>query len=401
MFFWWVLVVPAVLQACKRISPPYSKNAIAEPPMKRAKRVAFCENTSTEAFIPEDIFVTIFTFIFNQIRVKKTNIHPAKAFNLVSKQWYNRVHSASFQALLRTHPRTSLLILKHGYLSGEDFEGRNANLVKAASALINIPTAFKLLFNARSPLALASLAALPVFKTGMSKATYKIWLRYAVRHSHFTGNIVPIGVRSIPCERRRFARTPRSVIARHLNSVENYTLEGLSVSELTMLLIMEDVFKPDYFTKIFNFTTKQISLAYKTNMIKSKVQFLLDSLRNLKLPGSKTNGLFITLLHPLFLAAYIGEIKFIDFIQLNYTCIRQGYLNSDQSELLDVVEAISNRQITQLPVECIPAAKRSILRMSTFKFLGFSKKKIKARSQLILANSNISDQIRSIVTKYL
>jgi len=162
-FAFLVFILSSAL-ACKRI---HTVNPIDSNKNVRCKLMdVFFDNY---LFIPTEIFVLIFSHLFDSIKTAKARKDPLHYYRYVSSHWRFALTTPEFQTLTRSHPRSALILLKKTYLVRKNF---NLDLLKACKTLIDVDSARKILVNTSSSGVFAHLSDGLCLEPGQTPAQF-------------------------------------------------------------------------------------------------------------------------------------------------------------------------------------------------------------------------------------
>lgn len=367
----------------------------AAPPAKRLKTassnemVQFVEPEITNLFIPVDIMRLIFVHIFDELPIKRTMQDPLLKYQLVCREWLNRLKSIEFTDFKISHPRFALLMLKIRYDMDNDF---NHTLLQVASPIVDISVAMRLLLTAKSLQSIIHLSTLPVFLKEFSKKAYNLWLRFGYKRKFISHNLLPKGTRLGSIKRRE-----RKYFCVAFSSISELVLDKIPTVDILKLFFLEHVYKPGnwHFSLIYDFIADQINMAYESGA-HELAEPLIQGL-NITLPKSLMNGLFYILGSSMFIACYTGDRGYFSFLNINLPVMIQNTASKNDQEVLSLFDSFVKGDIEEYPADQLEKVKDIVKFRKVFGYRGFSFGKIKSRRQAILNDPTTPAHIKAMV----
>lgn len=347
-------------------------------------------------YLPLEVFIEIFVFIFDMTSLKRTFIDPILPYKLVSWSWYEYCKSDEFQSYMMKHPRMALLKLR---LSHDIERNGNIDLLHTCKDLVNVETSRKLVLKAKSTTVFEQLWILPIFRsTSLSGRAYKRLLINAV-------NKGVIGRPLVPPITQNFEDDPRSVIEIHLESLLDepaLIIDQVDLVQLLKLAYFDDMFRPNELSYPFQLINHQITIAYHTGQ-QAKVKHVLDAIRLVFLPHRAENLMYVCMEYSAFIAAYIGDQEFLKFISLDYEAIMMcsGVIAKEDEVFVGALSSVQSGEAESYPVGALPAVKELFESNMFDEQLGFDRRRIVARSEEILEDPLVSEEIKRIVFEHL
>lgn len=351
------------------------------------------EPVSSNLFIPVDIMHLIFTHVFDELPLKKTMLDPLKKYRLVCKEWLARLISSEFTEFTLSHPKYALLKLKRLYSVDSDSKRK---LLHAASPIIDISVAMRLLFTATSGKSVASLSTLPAFLRDMSKKACNLHLRFGFRKNLLSRLLLPKDTKLGNIKRKE-----RKIMINFLINTDYFVLDEIPIVDVLKLCLLEHIYKPHKFSLMNYFVAEQINDIYRVcghgiakPLIKDPKP-LIQGL-NYVLPKSQINGLFYTLGFSMFIACYIGEREYFKFLDIDIPLMIQQTQKSKYQEVLKIFDSFVKGDLEEYPADQLDKVK-NIVRDRSVGFTGFEREDIRARSQVIFNDLTTPAPIRAMV----
>lgn len=336
-------------------------------------------------WLPEEIFCEIFSHVFDDLPLTRLEENPVSSYNLVSKHWNTQLKSSLFRQTMQRHPRMALQLL-HRNLACED-----ADLVRACAENIDGVLAFKLIFNALSVDALINLTHLPVLiDMNLSRDEYNYQLKYGVEKAHITGVIVPHDSFEVKLNSRK------AFLHHFMDLGSSVCLDKVCPIQILKLMVIEDLFDAIGMTWIYSFVVRQISLCYHEQRM-DDAKKLLDGIRRLTLPKSKTYALKVVSMYQLFLAAYIGDRGFTTFVNPNFDIMVNDSNNTISKLFFQTLKDFHDAKIDQFPSDLLYTAAGVLRIRKWYGTLGFSLERIRFRSMTLLQENGLPHNCRSVV----
>lgn len=378
-----------------------SGNRYGEPSSKRmrlnnevVKHIDLNEEASTWDSLPIEIIIEIFSRLWDTLTSKGFVANPLMKYRLVSEAWNNALNDHQFMRATMNHPRYALSLLKSKHCQ----QHRDYNsLLMAAKDFIGLDDSLQCLIKMRNLKTIVSFGIITAMKKPLRSRHYDFILGLASRRNYIFQH--PGDIDHKPLDRED--------VLYHFAVRNRRPLHDNLLRELFILLALEDCFKPGRYNSIHRYFNRAILNLWvegsKTD--KKSSNLCLRHLRRFNLPKSNLNAMFRVMEFPIFIAAYIGDLKFLKFIQLHWPTIKTSSPSLSQTELLNVVEQLQLGTINEFPVEKLESQIQLIengFLVNPFLF-GFSLASIDERTKLILntADLNLSDNLKEVLSQYL
>jgi len=343
---------------------------------------------------PIEIFILIFNQLWNILRSKKFVSNPLMRYQLVSKSWNTFLNDYQFLKATMNHPRFALALLKAAHKKSYQ---EYLALIMAAKDHLSLEDALKCLIQTRDPEAIALFGAIPAMAKKFRLIHYDSILGLASRRNYIFQH--PKDIAHKPFDRED--------VLYHFSARNKRPLHDNLFHELFILLALEDCFQPGHYNSLHRYLNRAI-LSYwfeasKTDKQSSNV--CLRHLRRFNLPKSHRNAMFTILEFSIFIAAYIGDLKFLKLIRLHWPSIKASCPSQSQIELLNVVEQLQSGTVSEFPVKKLESQIQLIedgFLNNPFLF-GFPRSLVdkKTKSVLDTADIDLSDNIKKALSQYL
>lgn len=389
VFTLFIAIILSLVSAAKR---KLSKSNLGSPHHVVKKVRNFSRPDMEALFIPTEIFVHIFANYFDRIDTGRTMVDPLKNFKMVSTQWNERLRSAEFGELMRAHPRMALLMLKRFYRVGKD---ENVDLLLACKDLLDTESARKILLNARSPKVFQHLGELAIFEhVGLQGKAYNNILNEAIDTGALTVPQLPEDY-----ETRMYLKDVRTIIQEYFDeNAPVFMLPEMNISQLLLLIFLEDMYVPERLTPVYEFVAVQIMMAYRTGRGKL-VKPIIRHLNAIQLPRKKNHLLFTLLEYQIFIAAFIGDQPFLRFLSIDYAAAKR--MDRGSARFIDAIAAVARGEEKQYPTGALLEAEPLLeCRMYEERFR-MDVEAIITRAEAIRDDPDASDDIKDFVLEYL
>lgn len=372
----------------KRSFHMMAPDALQADDCKKAKVEPELVQESLPAFLPFDILVEIFSHLLGDLRLRRSFDDPMHPSFQVSKYWNSQLNYKEFIKFLLGHPKYANLCLK---VSFDLSRPKGLDLLKAASPIIDIPAAMKLLFKARTSNQIHELGKIPIFKRPISYTTLCEQLSYGRRHKALR-RIVP------DMNDDLFDFDPRDCIIDFLQSKSRLVLHKIPALEIVKIMFLEDLYDPDHFSQIYEFACWQIFRAYRKNVSYFAAP-LVTALRGLRLPKSGLEALTCVMSYQMIHAAILGDREFWEFLSVDpELCDPKEFCGP---EVVAILKQFLSGEIDCYPANKLTLVKEALVDALYFGIYSYTAKQFKPRIKEILDDPEVSAENKKIARKYL
>lgn len=264
--------------------------------------------------LPTEMFIKIFAHLVEGFGTRRFRKDPFRVHRMVNTRWRAALRSPEFWGFLRAHPKASLQLLKRSF-SLES--AADQNMLQVCRESIRMEMACRLVLTAQSVEALWHISRLPclVKDPPITVGMYDARLHYGLAH----GQLDPYLAAQL--DTRPGARCLHAGIHVHFGRLpETVVLDLYRPVDLVRLALLEVMLFRHPFPPLYTFLERQVSRAYQQGRTELVQPFVREA-RSINLYRARGNLLLGILWYPLLLAAYVGDVKFIRFVDLDYDAL--------------------------------------------------------------------------------